>query len=90
MWELNRYRRQTTDDRRQTTDDGRRTTDDGQHTLNLYYYSENYWRDTSIVFNLGINTTLSRSGFKILRIFVPHEIWPDTTNFCGTEYRSTT
>jgi hypothetical protein len=26
----------------------------------MILYSENYWRDTSIVFNLGINTTLSR------------------------------
>ena len=44
-----------------------------------------YERDTSIVFNLGINTTLSRSGFKILRSFVGHEIWPETTKFCGSE-----
>ena len=49
------------------------------------YRTPNYWRDTSIVFNLGINTILSRSGFKILQNFVGHEIWPETTKFCGSE-----
>ena len=41
----------------------------------------------NIVFKLGlgINTTLSRSGIKILRSFVGHEIWPETTKFCGSE-----
>jgi hypothetical protein len=40
---------------------------------------------TSIVFNLGINTTLSRSGLKILQSFVGHEIWQNTTKLCGSE-----
>ena len=39
----------------------------------LYDNSENYWRDTSIVFDLGINTTLSR---KLLK---------KTTSLCGTQ-----
>ena len=42
-------------------------------------YNENYWRDTSIVFNLGINTTLSRSAVKIVRSFVRQRKKANTT-----------
>ena len=43
------------------------------NVLSTILYSENYWRDTSIVFHFGINTTLSR---KLLK---------KTTNLCGTQ-----